>query len=95
VHKAAGKPRRRRNFQQEEEKMQTVRFFEDQGNPGDQRRLLIGIASCEESWDIDGGRREAVRVATTADATTYAAAYTEYMGQFEQQQADEVALEPG
>jgi hypothetical protein len=75
--------------------MQTVRFFEDQGNPGDQPRLLIGIASCEESWETDGGRREAIRVATTADATTYAAAYAAYMGRFEQQPADEAAAEPG
>jgi hypothetical protein len=75
--------------------MQTVRFFEDRGNPGDQPRVLIGIASCEEGWDIDGGRREAVRVATTADAATYAAAYAVYLGQFEQQQAAEAAAEPG
>jgi hypothetical protein len=75
--------------------MQTIRFFEDPAAPANQPRLLVGIASCEESWDIDGGRREAVRVATTADATVYAAAYAAYMGQFEQQQADEVAAEPG
>lgn len=74
--------------------MQTVRFFEDQGNPGDQPRLLIGIASCEESWEADGGRREAVRVATTADATAYAAVYAAYLGQFEQQQAGEATAEP-
>jgi hypothetical protein len=63
--------------------MQTVRFFEDQEAPANQRRLLVGIASCEESWETDGGRREAVRVATTADAATYAAAYAAYMEQFE------------
>jgi hypothetical protein len=74
--------------------MQSVRFFEDQGAPANQRRLLIGIATCEDSWETDGGRREAVRVATTEDATAYAAAYAAYMGQFEQQQAQEAAAEP-
>jgi len=66
--------------------MQTVRFFEDQGAANNQRRLLIGIATCEEGWERDGGRREAVRVATTEDAVTYAVAYAEYRGQFEQEE---------
>jgi hypothetical protein len=74
--------------------MQIIRFFEDPAAPADRPRLLIGIASCEEGWETDGGRREAVRVATTEDATVYAAAYAEYMGQFEQQQAQEAAAEP-
>jgi hypothetical protein len=75
--------------------MQTVRFFEDQGAPNNQRRLLIAIATCEdEGWERDGGRREAVRVATTEDATTYAVAYGEYMGQFEQQQEAEAEQQP-
>ena len=67
--------------------MQTVRFFEDEGAPNNQRRLLIAIATCEdEGWERDGGRREAVRVATTEDAVTYAVAYAEYRGQFEQEE---------
>jgi anti-sigma factor ChrR (cupin superfamily) len=64
--------------------MQTVRFFEDRGNPGGARRLLVGVASCEESWQVDGGRREAVAVATTEDAERYPVAYAAYYQSFAQ-----------
>jgi hypothetical protein len=65
--------------------MQSVRFFEDREGPpsvNDGRRLVVGIATCEESWAVDGGRREAVWVATTADAELYPAAYAAYYESF-------------
>jgi hypothetical protein len=62
--------------------MQIVRFFEDRGGPGGARRLLVGVASSEESWEADGGRREAVAVATTEDAERYPAAYAAYYAAF-------------
>jgi hypothetical protein len=62
--------------------MQTVRFFEDRNGPGGARRLMVGIASCDEAWAVDGGRREAVKVATTEDAQDYAAAYAAYYESF-------------
>jgi hypothetical protein len=62
--------------------MQTVRFFEDHGNPSGARRLLLAVASCEEGWEVDGGRREAVSVATTEDAERYPAAYATYYESF-------------
>jgi hypothetical protein len=62
--------------------MQIVRFFEDRGGPGGGRRLLVGVASSEESWETDGGRREAVAVATTEDAERYPAAYAAYYQAF-------------
>jgi hypothetical protein len=64
--------------------MQTERFIEDRGNPGGARRLLLAIASFEESWAVDGGRREAVSVATTEDAERYPAAYAAYYASFAQ-----------
>jgi hypothetical protein len=64
--------------------MQTVRFFEDHGNPGGARRLVVAVASCEGSWAVDGGRREAVWVATTEDAERYPAAYAAYYNSFAQ-----------
>ena len=64
--------------------MQIPRFFEDKGNPGGARRLLFELASYEESWDVDGGRRAAVSVATTEDAERYPAAYAAYYNSFPQ-----------
>lgn len=80
--------------------MRQVRFFEDQGGPKDVnegRRLLVGIMDCEESPLVDGGRREAVRVATMSDATEFQTAYAEYYNSFEgaaEQQAEAAAAEP-
>jgi hypothetical protein len=66
--------------------MRQVRFFEDSEGPKDVdegRRLLIGIMDCDESPAVDGGRREAVRVATMADATEFQGAYAEYYNSFQ------------
>jgi hypothetical protein len=64
--------------------MQTVRFFEDHGNPGGARRPLVAVASCEGGWEVDGGRREAVSVATTEHAERYPSAYAAYFQSFAQ-----------
>jgi hypothetical protein len=58
--------------------MQTVRFFENREGRGGTRQLLIGIATCEDSWEVDGGRREAVELANAEDAVRYPAAYAAY-----------------
>jgi hypothetical protein len=66
--------------------MRQIRFFEDNDGPkdvNDGRRLLIGIMDFDESPQVDGGRREAVRVATMADATEFQPAYTDYYNSFE------------
>jgi len=64
--------------------MREVRFFEDMPQTG-VRRLLLGIRDYDVNWAVDGGRRELVRPATTADTARYGAAYYEYAKQFEQQ----------
>jgi hypothetical protein len=71
--------------------MQSVRFFEDRNGPGGARRLLVGVASSEEDWAGDGGRREAVKIATTEDAETYPLAYAAYQEAF----TTTAAVEPG
>jgi hypothetical protein len=67
--------------------MQIVRFFEDPNTPD--HPLMIGIGTFEETWETDGGRREAVRLATTQDAITYPGPYAEYMQQFPEQAQQE------
>jgi hypothetical protein len=68
------------NFAEEGEAMQIIRFFEDrEGDPNvnDGRRLLLGHMITE--GPMDGGAREAVRVATTEDVAQYPAAYAAYL----------------
>jgi hypothetical protein len=63
--------------------MRQVRFFEDEDGPlleNEGRRLLVGIEDSE--GPADGGRREAVRVATLADAQEFGAAYAAYYNSF-------------
>ena len=62
--------------------MRQVRFFEDSGAPGGGRRLLVGILDYEEHPLVDGGRHEAVHVATMADVEAYPAEYAEYYRSF-------------
>jgi len=62
--------------------MQMVRFFEDRRGRGGARRLLLGVATCEVAWEVDGGRREAVKTATMEDARRYPQAYREYYTAF-------------
>jgi len=85
--------------------MRQVRFFEDSNGPkdlNDGRRLLVGIMDYEESPLVDGGRREAVRVATISDAAEFQTAYAAYYQSFEQPAEAEAAeaeerepLQPG
>ena len=85
--------------------MRQVRFFEDSNGPkdlNDGRRLLVGIMDYEESPLVDGGRREAVRVATISDAAEFQGAYAAYYQSFEQPAEAEAAeaeerepLQPG
>jgi hypothetical protein len=63
--------------------MQTERFFEDRNGPPERpRRLLIAFMNWEGDPRADGGRREAVRVATTLDVDAYPAAYARYCALF-------------
>jgi hypothetical protein len=74
--------------------MRLVRFFEDPFGPknvNDGIRLMVGIMDFDEDPRVDGGRREAVRVATLADAQEFSAAYNEYYQSFEP--AEEAAAE--
>lgn len=75
--------------------MREVRFFEDGNGPkeaDDGRRLLIGIMDYDEDQRADGGRREAVRVATMADAFEFQTAYAAYYQSFAES-ADQPAAE--
>jgi hypothetical protein len=65
--------------------MRRVRFFEDSNGPkevNDGRRLLVGIMDYDENPVVDGGRREAVRVATLSDASEFQTEYAEYYRSF-------------
>lgn len=75
--------------------MRNVRFIEDLGGPGDTRRLLFGIADSEDPPEADGGRREAVRLATMADLASYPVEYARYYRSFPVPEGAERTPVPG